>query len=41
MSNFELLDEIILNLNLGFDLSASQSSVNMTLLEVILSYGRI
>lgn len=41
MSNFELLDEIILNLNLGFDLSESQNSVNMTLFEIILSYYMI
>lgn len=38
MSHFELSDEIILNLNLGFDMSASQSSVNMILFEIILSY---
>lgn len=38
MSHFELSDEIILNLNLGFDMSASRSSVNMILFEIILSY---
>lgn len=38
MSHFELSDEIILNLNLGFDMSVSQSSVNMILFEIILSY---
>lgn len=37
MSHFELSDEIILNLNLGFDMSLSQSSVNMVLFEIILS----
>lgn len=37
MSHFELSDEIILNLNLGFDMSLSRSSINMVLFEIILS----